>query len=92
MIIITSLQPIIIEEVAEELILQAYFSCIWILQATKTVAFLTVHRFYNSLLFIKLKIYKPDILAREGRITVFELGPFWERGVGGTVLCSPSRS
>lgn len=47
------------------------------------VAFLTVCSFYKSLLFIRVRIYTPDILAREWRITISELGPFREGGVGG---------
>lgn len=56
-----------------------------------TVAFLSVFSFYNSLLFIRVRIYKPDTLARERRITVSELGPFWEGGVWGRVLSGCSR-
>lgn len=56
-----------------------------------TVAFLSVCSFYNSLLFIRVRIYKADTLARERRITISELGPFWEGGVWGRVLCSCGR-
>lgn len=54
---------------------------LWTPQATITVACLSVRRFYNSLLFIRVRIYKPDILTRKLCITVSELGPFWEDGV-----------
>lgn len=60
-------------------------------QATMTVAFLSVYSFYNSLLFIRIRIYKPDTLARERRITISELRPFWEGGAWGRVLCLCSR-
>lgn len=71
--------------------MQTYFNSTSTPQATMTVAFLPVCGFYNSLLFIRVRIYKPDTLVRERRITISELGPFWEGGVGGRVLCSCSR-
>lgn len=71
--------------------MQTYFSSTSTPWATRTVAFLTVCRFYRSLLFVKVRIYKPDILVRKWRITISELGPFREGGMGGRVLCFGSR-
>lgn len=68
--------------------MQTYFNSASTPQATRTVAFLSVYSFYNSLLFIRVRIYKPDSLNRERHITLSELGPFWEGRLGGSVLCA----
>lgn len=63
--------------------MQTYFSSTSTPRATGALAFLTVCSFYKSLLFIRVKIYKPAILAMEWCITISELGPFREGGMGG---------